>query len=380
MKNYAAVALLSGGLDSILAARLIQNQGLNVLCLHFMTPFFGKPEKISHWRNIYKLDIRAIDVGEEYIAILRQGPVHGYGSALNPCVDCKIFMMRQARLIMDEVGASFIISGEVLGQRPMSQRRDTLNIISRDGDVRDILLRPLCAQHMTPTRAETSGLVKRELLPGFSGRGRKDQLDLAAQMGIAEIPTPGGGCVLTEKENVRRYWPLLKNIPAPDAADFKLANVGRQFWAEDYWLSIGRNQSDNATFEKLLKPGDILLKTAAFPGPLALCRKIEKIVAPDFGKESGPEADKGLGKWDTAHLLEAAALVASYSPKACQASEQGWAIKVQVRQNLGQIRQQHDLQVVPGRQTRFTEPKWENAHQELCALRKKRAAPTGTAL
>ncbi|MEG2139801.1 MAG: tRNA(5-methylaminomethyl-2-thiouridylate) methyltransferase, partial [Bilophila sp.] len=168
-----AVALFSGGLDSILATRLIQEQGLVVRCLHFVTPFFGKPHLIPHWEEVYGLSIEAVDVSEAYIRLLLERPEHGFGKVLNPCVDCKILMMRTAREIMARLGATFLISGEVLGQRPMSQRRDTLNVIRREGAVRDTLLRPLCAQHLDPTEPELSGLVDRSRLLSIFGRGRK---------------------------------------------------------------------------------------------------------------------------------------------------------------------------------------------------------------
>lgn len=136
-----------------------------------------------------------MDVGDDYAALLAAGPVYGYGSVLNPCVDCKILMMRRARERMDRHGARFIASGEVLGQRPMSQRRDTLNVIRRDAGVRDLLLRPLCALRLDPTDAEESGLVDRSRLLGISGGGRKDQLELAARMGITDTPPrPEAAC------------------------------------------------------------------------------------------------------------------------------------------------------------------------------------------
>ena len=153
-----AFALFSGGLDSILAARLIMEQGLVVRCLHFVTPFFGKPQLIPHWEKVYGLEVEAVDVGEAFVRLLRERPAHGFGKVMNPCVDCKILMMRKARELMKKWGASFLISGEVLGQRPMSQRRDTLNVIRRDAEVKESLLRPLSAQLLDPTAPEISGL------------------------------------------------------------------------------------------------------------------------------------------------------------------------------------------------------------------------------
>lgn len=335
-----AVALFSGGLDSILAARLILEQGLSVQCLHFVSPFFGNPELIPHWEAIYGLTIRPVDVSEDFVRLLRQRPVYGFGKVMNPCVDCKILMLRRAREIMRELGASFIISGEVLGQRPMSQRRDTLHVICRDADVRDVLLRPLCAQHMPPISAEQSGLVDRARLPGISGRGRREQLNLAKQMGLIEIPTPAGGCKLAERENARRYWPVLTRLAEPLTADFLLANVGRQYWSENHWLVIGRNEADNQLLEPLVRPEDLRLRMADFPGPLGLARQ-------------------GL-KWDEATLRDAASFVASYAPKAVRKGSE-----VDVLLEGKDFRQ--SVHVFPLRETplAWTEPSFEAIREDI---------------
>ncbi|MGN1038886.1 MAG: tRNA(5-methylaminomethyl-2-thiouridylate) methyltransferase, partial [Mailhella sp.] len=310
MKNYDGIALFSGGLDSILAARLLMEQGRKIKCLHFCSPFFGHPHRIEHWQNVYGLDISPVDEGQAFVEMLVKGPAHGFGSAMNPCVDCKILMMSLAREKMKEYGASFLVSGEVLGQRPMSQRRDTLNIIRRDAGVKNILVRPLCAQLLDPTEPELSGLIDRTRLLNFNGRGRKSQLALAEHFGITEIPTPGGGCKLTEKENTRRFWPVLSRISHADVNDFMLADVGRQFWQGDFWLSIGRHKEDNEAYSSLIRSGDMLFKVAGFPGPLGL------------GRSSRP--------WSSEAVREAAALVASYSPKACRAAMEGQRISVRV--------------------------------------------------
>ena len=296
-----AFALFSGGLDSILAARLIMEQGLVVRCLHFVTPFFGKPQLIPHWEKVYGLEVEAVDVGEAFVRLLRERPAHGFGKVMNPCVDCKILMMRKARELMKKWGASFLISGEVLGQRPMSQRRDTLNVIRRDAEVKESLLRPLSAQLLDPTAPEISGLVDRNKLLGIFGRGRKSQMALADQMGLKEIPTPAGGCKLAEKENSRRYWPVLTRLKEPTVEDFELSNIGRQYWFGDHWLSMGRNEADNSALERLVRPGDAILRVRDFPSPFALARQ--------------------LTPWDNETLQDAASLVASYSPKGVRAAE-----------------------------------------------------------
>ena len=297
-----ALGLFSGGLDSILAIKLVQEQGIEITGLHCVSPFFGDPDKVPYWRKLYDLDIEIVDISEEFVRMLLQGPEHGFGSVLNPCVDCKILMLKRARAIKEARGADFIISGEVLGQRPMSQRRDTLNIIRRDAGVKDMLLRPLSARHMDETEAELSGLVDRERLLGISGRGRKDQMALAERMALSHKPTPGGGCRLTEKENARSYWPVLVYTPSPVVDDFVLVNTGRQYWhvesgAAAFRLIMGRNQEDNTKILALAGERDLLFKTGDFPGPIALGRF--------FGTQ-----------WPGEAVLSAAAFTASYSAKA----------------------------------------------------------------
>lgn len=295
--KYTALALFSGGLDSILAMKTIAAQGLRVLGLHFCSPFFGRPGKIPLWQRIYNLEIEPISLHEEFVAMLRSGPRYGFGKVLNPCVDCKILMLSAARVLLPVYGARFIVSGEVLGQRPMSQRRDALNLISKQARVQDLLLRPLCALHLKPTPMEEEGLVDRSRLHVIYGRGRKEQLRLAEEFGLEEIPTPAGGCLLAEKESARRFWPVLTRIPDPDTKDFELAGIGRQFWHERRWLAVGRNRRDNEALEKAARTGDLLFKAVGVQGPLALAR------------------GKSKQDWDDAAVDLAAAFVAGFSGK-----------------------------------------------------------------
>jgi len=324
MEKYDGLSLFSGGLDSIVASRLLIEQGKKIHGLHFCTPFFGKKDLVEHWQNIYGLSIEAIDISSEYVEMLKK-PAHGYGSVLNPCVDCKILMLRCAKKLMSKYDAKFLVSGEVLGQRPMSQRRETLNIIRRDADVSDILLRPLCALHMAPLPIELSEEVDRSRLRGFSGRGRKDQIALAKEYGITEIPAPAGGCMLTEKENACRYWPLIQRPTLFGVEDFQLASLGRQFWYKEYWLSIGRNQADNERMLTLLKPADYSLKVAEFAGPLAILRNTSSASLP------------------LEILQDATRLVSAYSPKAVQwAKENNESLTVRIvhqAEQAGQLEQ-----------------------------------------
>jgi hypothetical protein len=337
------ITLLSGGLDSLLTALLLQEQGLNVRCLHAVSPFFGKKDALPLWKERYGLDIHAVDVGDEFVEMLRKGPAHGYGKGMNPCVDCKILLLRRARQYMEQTGAQTLATGEVLGQRPMSQRRDVMNVIMREAGVEGMLLRPLCAQILPPTPAEESGLVDRSRLLGICGRGRREQLALAARFHLKHIPTPGGGCRLTEREMVRRYWPVLTRLAVPRAADFSLANLGRQFWGridgKEYWLSVGRNSGDNDKLEAAALTDDALLVPADVPGPLGFARH--------------------GAHWPNEALACAAALTASYAPKAA-------ALCGDVRVHTRTGNSASVLTVVPERASFFKEtPPWEETRVEI---------------
>lgn len=346
------IVLFSGGLDSLLTAKLLERQGLAVRCLHFYSPFFGGEAEAARWSKIYGLDIVSRDVGPQFAAMLRQRPEHGFGKVLNPCVDCKILLLREARTYMEAVGARALASGEVLGQRPMSQRRDTLHLIMRDAGVSDILLRPLCALHLPPTRVEESGLVDRSRLLGIWGRGRTEQLALAEEYGIEEIPTPGGGCRLTERENARRYWLVLTRLEAPTTEDFALANLGRQFWHSEgnahFWLCVGRNSADNDKLAAAARPDDLILRLRDMPGPLALAR--------------------GGAFWPEETLQTAARMTASYAPKAVSAG--GLAV---IRVRRGE--ECTELSVSPQRlDAVWGEPAWDEIKPLVRAEAKERLA------
>ena len=368
--RYHALALLSGGLDSLLAIKVLQEQGLRVLGLHYVSPFFGKPQLIGHWREEYGIEAVNVDIRREYLDMLVK-PAHGYGKHLNPCVDCKILMLTHAKTLLSKYGASFLVSGEVLGQRPMSQRADTLNLIRKDAGVKELLLRPLSAQKLGPTPMEESGLVDRSRLPGIWGRGRKDQLALAAHFGFTTIPTPAGGCNLAEAEASARYLPILENLAEPASRDFSLSHLGRQYWAGPYWLSIGRNEHDNKALENARRPTDILFRLRDLPGPMALGRQYEPARHPDGGVHPGqsPQAWPGASPqcWPDDVLADACAFAASYSPKAraqsAEGAEAGRPVVVLVRQGKPgsgvDTETVTEISVTPARQTPlgWTEPK-----------------------
>jgi hypothetical protein len=362
--KYHALALLSGGLDSLLAIKVLQEQGLRVLGLHFVSPFFGKPHLRSHWREVYGIEAVNVDIRRSYLDMLAR-PAHGYGKHLNPCVDCKILMLTHAKTLLPKYGASFLVSGEVLGQRPMSQRADTLNLIRKDAGVKDLLLRPLSAQKLGPTPMEESGLVDRSRLPGIWGRGRKDQLALAAHFGITIIPTPAGGCNLAEAEPAARYLPIIRSLAEASSRDFSLSHLGRQYWAGPYWLSIGRNQHDNEALEKARRETDILFRLRDLPGPCALGRQYEP--APSAVPGAAPGASPQA--WPDDVLADAAAFAASYSPKGRAEAEAGRPVVVLVRRGDPKAEAVTEVVVTPARQTPlcWTEPK----HEALAAWKRR---------
>ena len=323
MSRRVALGLFSGGLDSILACRLIADQGVQVKALKFVTPFFdhdllGQQEPYRQkMRHRFGLDVELVDLSDGYIELLRH-PEHGFGKNFNPCIDCKILMLTRAKELMDRYGASFLITGEVLGQRPMSQRRDTLNVIERDAVCRDILLRPLSAQLMHPTLPEREGWVDREKLFAFAGRGRKPQISLARRMGIADFPAPAGGCVLTDPNlagRIERFYGGLFSIGRSEIEvnDIKLLLVGRHFRLPGgHWLVMGRNEQENNRLSALQDADDWLLYMPERPGPTALLRRAEKTVGQEVNQEEIIQDVAGLvvrygrkidGKYPPGHVL-----------------------------------------------------------------------------
>jgi tRNA-uridine 2-sulfurtransferase len=280
--NKRCISLYSGGLDSILVVKMLQEQGVEVIPIHFCTPFFGfqalrdpAPVKAFH-RERYGVDIHPADFTPEMIEIL-SNPRHGFGKHLNPCVDCKIGMIKKAASLLRTYDASFVATGEVLGQRPMSQRRDTMNVIIKETGCRDILLRPLCARLMTPTLPEREGVVDRELLGGISGRGRKDQLALARKYGINpdNIPTPAGGCLLTYEATAARVRMTFERFKPglPTSDDILLDVVGRKFILDARTvLVVSRDGNETDLVATMARPGNVFLKIEDIPGPLCIIR------------------------------------------------------------------------------------------------------------
>lgn len=284
MKKIKALSLFSGGLDSILATRLVMDQGIEVHAIQFVTPFFNydilddiEGHKLRMMAK-YGINVEVEDISAGYLQLLHN-PAHGFGKNFNPCIDCKIMMFSRAKQLLKEKGASFLISGEVLGQRPMSQRRDTMNVIERDSGTRSIILRPLCAQLMNETEAEVEGWVDRSKLLRMYGRSRSPQIALAAQYGITDFPAPAGGCILADPILSKRIAQLYSSESVLQSAeidvpDIRVLLVGRQFILPGGgWLIVGRDEKDNIRLEKLAQPEDAVLLMEDWPGPLAVLKK-----------------------------------------------------------------------------------------------------------
>ena len=264
-----ALSLFSGGLDSILSVKVIEEQGVDIIGIFFETFFFSS-EKAAQSAHYIGLPLHVIDITDRFLPILLS-PQHGYGKGLNPCIDCHKLMFKIAGEMLEEEGADFIISGEVLGQRPMSQNLRSLSLISHDSGLKDLILRPLSAKRLPETLPEKKGWVMREKLLGLSGRSRKPQIALAKEFGIKEYPTPAGGCLLTEVVFSRRLKDLLSRDPKFLRRDIQLCKWGRHFRInERVKIVVGRDQKENGMITSLIEAGDTVLTVESFPGPTVL--------------------------------------------------------------------------------------------------------------
>ena len=275
LERKRAVVLLSGGLDSSLAARMMLDQGVELLAIHFTSPFCtcsrgpdgGCRSQAQVVAERMGIPLQTVPKGREYLEIVRN-PRHGRGSGMNPCLDCRIFTLAKAREYMERVGASFLVTGEVLGQRPMSQRSDAFRIIEKHSGCRGLVLRPLCARHFEPTFPEREGWVDRERLLGITGRSRKEQIRLAESWNVGDYPCPAGGCLLTDRGFSVKVRDLFAHREHPDLSDIQLLKVGRHFRFPDGRKAIvARNEEENRKLEALCRGRIPVYVANGFSGP-----------------------------------------------------------------------------------------------------------------
>jgi len=273
-----AVALLSGGLDSTLAVKLMIEQGVDVKAVAIKTPFcdfdcgHGCGFRVKEVAEKLGVDLKTVYLGDEYLEMLKN-PKHGYGSGMNPCIDCREMMFKVAKDYMQEIDAKFIVTGEVLEQRPMSQNPRALKIIEHESGLEGKVLRPLSAKHLEPTEAEKSGMVNREELLSIKGRTRRTQIELAKNLGITDYPNSAGGCLLTDPQFAKRVEDLFEHVDKPTLNDTELLKVGRHFRiSKNTKLVVGRNEGENDVISSLVMQRDLLLEAKDHKGPIALLR------------------------------------------------------------------------------------------------------------
>jgi len=272
-----AIALLSGGLDSTLAVLVLLRQGIDVTAVTFLTHFgCDISDSSSCSRNPFPaaakfgFEVKLCHLGDKFIEIVKN-PKHGHGRNMNPCVDCRILMLKEAKELMEMTGGDFIVTGEVLGQRPMSQRRDTLNIVDREAGLRGYVLRPLSAKLLNETVPEMQGLVTRDMLYNFNGRSRKPQMALARELGLTDYPAPAGGCLLTEPNYSYRLRELLEHNTDPSLRDLHLLRSGRHFRLSSTCKAIvGRDERENGLIESYADEDSFLMWVEGAGSPVVL--------------------------------------------------------------------------------------------------------------
>ncbi len=282
-QNPKAVALLSGGLDSNLAVRMMQEQGVEVEAIAVKTPFCdfdcgkGCGHRVKEVAIELGINLKTVYFGEEYLKMIKD-PKYGYGSGMNPCIDCRGMMYNAAKEHMENIGADFIITGEVLGQRPMSQNGNALKIIENETQTSGKIVRPLSFKHLPLTEAESTGLVKRESLGDIKGRSRRVQLQLAKKYDIIDPPNAAGGCLLTDPAFSKRVRDLYDHSKdTPDINDVELLKIGRHFRLSDHTkLIVGRNKNENEILESLKLDDDIIFEVSNHVGPTCMLRTKKK--------------------------------------------------------------------------------------------------------
>ncbi len=270
-----ALALLSGGLDSILAVKVAQEAGVEVEAINFIIPFLQSPDQngVGNAASAAKqlqIKLHYHVCSADYLQIIEH-PGHGYGKRMNPCLDCRIYTFKTAAQKMQEIGASFLITGEVFDQRPNSQRLDALDITARDAGFKDLIVRPLSAKLLRETLPEMNGWINRAKLLDIKGRGRSRQIALAAHYGITDYPSPGGGCLLTNEEYSLKVKDLLEHDPKLFMDSVHLLRLGRHLrLSPKVKIIIGKDQVENEAIKRAAAPENLILELMDYPGPVTL--------------------------------------------------------------------------------------------------------------
>ncbi len=268
-RTAKGLSLLSGGLDSQLAVCVLRAAGAYVEGVTFATPFF-QPDSAKKAAAALDLPLHVVDFTDDEIALV-ENPPHGFGGAMNPCIDCHARMIARAGEMMTSLGFDFVSTGEVLNQRPMSQNKQSLGVVEKCSGLKGRLLRPLCAQLLDPTIPEQEGLIDRSKLLALSGRRREPQMALAAQFGLVDYPSPAGGCKLTEKGFGRRLKDLLDHEGLRERRLVELLNIARRFRLPGgTGVILGRDAQENRTLQERLAPSDTLVAPVSVPGPTAI--------------------------------------------------------------------------------------------------------------
>ena len=271
MERKKAYLLFSGGLDSIIAAELLKRLGFHVVGVHITSPLFEKDlKKVKELADRIGIELKVVEAGENYLEMLKN-PVYGYGKNLNPCIDCKAYMLRKLKEVAEE--GALLATGEVLGQRPMSQRRDAFNAIEKLAGLKRQILRPLSGKLLPSTVYEEKGIVDREKLLDLKGRSRKRYPEILKKLGLneRELPTPAGGCLLTEPSFARKVGDLMEHDEL-SWENVKLLKIGRHFRVNGCKLIVGRNRKENRKIREIAKEGDYLITVPDVPSPTALLR------------------------------------------------------------------------------------------------------------
>ena len=265
-----ALVLLSIGLDSTLAVKLILDQGIDVLGINFNSPFhISRKNEAKKVAKKLKIPLKTMNLGKYYLRVIRN-PKHGYGKHMNPCIDCRIFMLKKAKKYAKEIGASFIFTGEVLGERPMTQTRENLDLIEKESGLKRKLLRPLSAKLLPETEAEKKGWVDREKLFDIRGRSRKRQIALAKKFKIKEYSAPAGGCLLTYKEFADKVRDLFKHKKRVSIKDIKLLKIGRHFRFKKNKIIVGRDEEENKKLLNMKEKNDFYFEVPGLGSPITI--------------------------------------------------------------------------------------------------------------